>query len=316
MKSFLISIDTEGDNLWAWKRGDEITTKNAAYLERFQNVCISYGFKPTYLTNYEMAMSQEFVDFAKRHIASGEAEIGMHLHAWNTPPSHTLGSQNANPGAPYLIEYPDEVMDQKISTMTTLLENAFESRIETHRAGRWATDKRYFELLHKHGYLFDCSVTPHVNWKSHPGESLGSSGSDYTNEIERPHVLIEDSKASLYEIPCTVRLSHRFFKPNSKSPRGFAGSLYHQLKGELLWLRPDGHNLDKMLYLVDSVADDPKTDYIMFMLHSSELMPGGSPTFRTNESIEHLYQDIEKVFRASSKTFSGKTIGEYGRLLR
>ena len=69
MKSFLISIDTEGDNLWAWKKGDIITTNNACFLERFQSLCNEFGFKPTYLTNYEMAKSQEFVKFAKKHIA-------------------------------------------------------------------------------------------------------------------------------------------------------------------------------------------------------------------------------------------------------
>lgn len=312
MKSFLISIDTEGDNLWAWKKGDEITTANAGYLERFQNVCNEYGFKPTYLTNYEMAMSDEFVKFAKRHADRGEAEIGMHLHAWNTPPEYNLGNPGPEAGAPYLIEYPYEIMDQKITTMTSLLENSFDMKIDTHRAGRWATDEKYFKLLRSHGYSFDCSVTPHVNWKNHHGESLGSGGSDYTNEPERPHELIE----GLYEIPCTVKVVHRFFRPYNCSLKGYAGAFYHQLKGELLWLRPDGHNLGKMLYLVDLVSKDSDSDYIMFMLHSSELMPSGSPTFRTDESIEHLYSDIARVFSAASRSFEGKTIGEYGRSIK
>jgi hypothetical protein len=35
--SFLITIDTEGDNLWAGPR--EITTDNVAWLPRFQTLC-------------------------------------------------------------------------------------------------------------------------------------------------------------------------------------------------------------------------------------------------------------------------------------
>ncbi len=315
MKGFLISIDTEGDNLWEWKKGDAITTRNALYLERFQILCNEYGFKPTYLTNYEMARSEDFLRFAKRYSDSGEAEIGMHLHAWNTPPEHELKTSNPNPGAPYLIEYPDEVMDLKISTMTTLLEDVFGGRIETHRAGRWATNQKYFELLHGHGYRFDCSVTPHMNWKGHPGESLGSCGSDYSAESENAHVLIE-GKEPLVEIPCTVKIAHRFFNPWKKTIRGYAGALYRMVSGDCLWLRPDGTNLDKMLWLIDSVARDSSSDYIMFMLHSSEFMPGGSPTFRTEESIEYLYKDIERVFSAASKNFEGRTIGEYGRSIR
>ena len=37
------------------------------------------------------------------------------------------------------------------------------------------------------------------------------------------------------------------------------------------------------------------------MLHSSELMPGGSPTFRREEQIETLYADLEKVFKEAQK---------------
>ena len=42
------------------------------------------------------------------------------------------------------------------------------------------------------------------------------------------------------------------------------------------------------------VSED--SDYAMFMLHSSEMMPGGSPSFPDGKSIEALYQCIEKLF--------------------
>jgi hypothetical protein len=50
--AFLITVDTEGDNLWARPR--ELTTHNAAWLPRFQALCERYGLKPTYLTAWEM----------------------------------------------------------------------------------------------------------------------------------------------------------------------------------------------------------------------------------------------------------------------
>ena len=52
-------------------------------------------------------------------------------------------------------------------------------------------------------------------------------------------------------------------------------------------------------------------DYIMFMLHSSELMPGGRPTFPTKESIEKLYDLIRNVFQEASLYYKGKTLKEY-----
>ena len=92
MKKFLISIDTEGDNLWSWKSGQEIKTENSRYLDRFQNLCNEYGFKPTYLTNYEMIENSSFAAWLKKKSLANECEVGMHLHAWSTPPDVKLYS--------------------------------------------------------------------------------------------------------------------------------------------------------------------------------------------------------------------------------
>jgi hypothetical protein len=67
-----------------------------------------------------------------------------------------------------------------------------------------------------------------------------------------------------------------------------------------------------MLGLVRQVTNTGST-YVEFMLHSSELMPGGSHTFSTSESIEALYADVEKVFKAAASSFSGMTLTEYAR---
>ena len=81
---FLITIDTEGDNLWSRPRTQ--TTHNSSYLPRFQKLCEAFGLKPTYLTCFEMAECKTFQTFGKKVLNSKTAEIGMHLHAWNSPP--------------------------------------------------------------------------------------------------------------------------------------------------------------------------------------------------------------------------------------
>lgn len=133
--AFIITIDTEGDNLW--QNHDRITTENARYLPRFQQLCEKYGFKPVYLTNYEMASDPVYVEFAQDVIARGCGEVGMHLHAWNSPPEIPL-TDNDWANKPYLIEYPAEVIQQKVDYMTHLLEDTFQTKMVSHRAGRWA----------------------------------------------------------------------------------------------------------------------------------------------------------------------------------
>jgi hypothetical protein len=46
-------------------------------------------------------------------------------------------------------------------------------------------------------------------------------------------------------------------------------------------------------------------------LHSSELMPGGSPRFPTGDSIESLYEDLELVFAEAAEHFRGATLSEF-----
>jgi hypothetical protein len=49
---------------------------------------------------------------------------------------------------------------------------------------------------------------------------------------------------------------------------------------------------------------------VQFMLHSSELMPGGSPTFRSANSIERLYENLEILFAELSVWCRGMTLSE------
>ena len=53
MRNFIITVDTEGDNLWRWKKGEPITTNNVHFIPRFQELCEEFGFKPVYLTKYK-----------------------------------------------------------------------------------------------------------------------------------------------------------------------------------------------------------------------------------------------------------------------
>ena len=78
-----------------------------------------------------------------------------------------------------------------------------------------------------------------------------------------------------------------------------------------LWLRPTHRNHKTLLHIL-AVARQEQRPYIEFMLHSSELMPGGSPTFPSDESIEALYDDLEALFTAAAGDgFEGCTLCDY-----
>ncbi len=307
MKKFIITIDTEGDDLWSWKQGKAITTENVKYLPRFQDLCNTYGFKPVWLTNYEMLQDPRYVEFISKVEQDNQGELGMHLHAWSTPPNYEINA--VQEGAPYLIEYPENVIEEKIAVMTESIKKIGVTPL-SHRAGRWAMNDMYFQLLIKYGYKIDCSVTPHIDWSSSLGATFNAKGSNYSSYPEEPYWIIGNNGDNLLEVPLSIRKTHKLILNDNITIRGMGGGIYRAIKGSALWLRPNGYNFKSMIRLADIIRQS-QSDYIMFMLHSSELMPNGSPTFRTVESIENLYETLTKLFDYCSRYFCGSTLKEY-----
>jgi peptidoglycan/xylan/chitin deacetylase (PgdA/CDA1 family) len=312
-KYFIITVDVEGDNLWKpviTSTGmREITVRNAEYIERFQLLCERYHFVPTYLVDYEMAEAQTFVEMAKQWLQEGKCEIGMHMHAWNTPPIFDLeykrGSHN-----PYAGEYPHEIMWKKLKFMTNLIQKQFGVHPVSHRGGRWYIDPWYVYALQKLGYKADCSVTPGISWKQHIGYRC--FGNDYTKYPRRAYYmegkkLYKAKGKGILEIPPTIM----GYSLNDKIRAMLKNPLaYKEVMSQKMWLRPNGKNLGDMLNIV-AYAKKSKCDYLEFMIHSSELMPGGSPTFVNAHSIEKMYEHIENLFGNIEKTYKGITLGEY-----
>jgi len=310
---FVITIDTEGDDLWARPR--EITTRNAEYLPRFQALCERFRFKPVYLTNYEMAMSDAFVEFARDVLARCAGEVGMHLHAWNSPPLVPLTSDDFH-YQPYLIEYPDAVMKEKIKVVTRLLEDRFDQAMLSHRAGRLGFDGRYAAMLLDEGYHVDCSVSPGLDWSGTPGDPRGNGGTDYTHFRHDPYFLSPTdisapASAGLLEVPMTIRSSGLF----RRAPWVYRIPLLRQTANRLVspavnHLCPAENGLGGLLRAARAARADGAA-HTEFTLHSSEFMPGGSPTFRNRSDIERLYENLEILFEELSTWCSGMTLKEF-----
>ena len=49
----------------------------------------------------------------------------------------------------------------------------------------------------------------------------------------------------------------------------------------------------------------------MLTLHSSELMPGGSPIFKKEKDIENLYSHLDELFAVAKVFFKAGTLSDY-----
>ncbi|EQA5332171.1 TPA: deacetylase [Proteus mirabilis] len=311
--AFIITLDTEGDNLW--ENEHNITTQNTHFLPRFQQLCERFQFKPVWLTNYEMAIDEAYIEFAQDVIARNTGEIGMHLHAWNSPPIVALTDNDLH-YQPYLIEYPKSQMRDKIAFMTDLLENKLQTKMLSHRAGRWAFNETYAQLLIEFGYQVDCSVTPKVDWRFTKGDPAQSGGTDYSNFPSHAYFMdVNDiSKAgnsTLLEVPMSIQYKHSPFM--NKIKEGYDKLRGKQRSPSVNWLRPKGGNGQQMIEVAQKSLAQGHS-HIEFMLHSSEFMPGGSPTFRTEQDIDGLYHDLETLFNFLQDKVQGMTLAEYYKI--
>ena len=315
--SFLITVDTECDD--AWSRTDHIATRNAGFLPRFQTLCESYSLKPTYLATFEMATSPAFQDFGRDLLKREAGEIGMHLHPWNSLPLVPLTSDD-DFYHPYLTEYPESVMRDKISFLTDLLEDTFGRKMTSHRGGRWGFNNVYARMLVERGYLADCSVTPLVSWAAHPGNPSQGGGPDYTRFPALPYFLdLEDisrpGNSCLLEIPVTsMELGPRLLRPLRLrlGERSLLRRALNRLSPPQCWLAPTRNNGGLLVRVVEK-SFAMKRPCVQLALHSSNLMPGGSPAFQKERDVEKLYESWHRLFSVVSTKFRGATVAEFRR---
>jgi len=108
----------------------------------------------------------------------------------------------------------------------------------------------------------------------------------------------------------TVHTSELFRKADWAYRTPLLSKVANRASPRLRWLCPapllESANLDAMLQVYRAeLAEEPA--HLEFMMHSSELMPGGSPGFRTASDIERLYEYLEVLFEEASRSCTGVT---------
>lgn len=296
MIPIFMTVDTEGDNLWSWQKGQCITTNNANYIAPFQELCEKYGIVPVYLTNYEMAMSDDFVNYIKDKAKNGLCEVGMHLHAWNSPPEVTIEGEYT--GNPYITEYTKKDIFEKHKYLKNLIIEKFDIVPVSYRSGRWATNDDLFDVLEELEFHIDCSVTPGINHKA-PGISV-SHANNYRGAPFTPYKL----RDHLWEIPMTTDIKRSFHGASLKR------RMVNLLRGEQRWLRPALQSVGEMERLIQDSLNKGSS-YLMFMIHSSELMAGGSPYCSSEEDVRNYLQKLEAIFGKVQGLGKGYSLREY-----
>ena len=318
---FIITVDTEADN--EWKRSANSQVENIKFLPRFQALCERYNFKPTYLLTYDVVQDSEAVAILKPWQDKGQAEIGAHLHPWINPPmTKERDWEVKHHRFPH--ELNDYELKSKLENLTNTIRDKFHIMPKSFRAGRWGFDKRVAKELLRLNYLVDCSITPKVDWSSTVGDPKGSGGPNFRDYQVAPYFLdIDDvsqkGKSSLLEVPMTILFSSTFKKENFvlgntflKLPDSFFKKVINRLFFRQKWLRVFPNSKTKDWQKLYTSAKQNGLPVMEFMIHSSELMPGGSPYAKDQQAVEFTYQQIEDMFKFFKKQkMQGMTLSEF-----
>ena len=297
---YAVTVDTEEE--WDWADGfptGEPSVENIHRLPAFQQVCDQYNAAVTYYCNYAVVADPTSRAIIQELAQKPNVEIGLHIHPWNTPPMR--GSQQVTPRESFLHNLPWRLCKAKIDATLEAFDDAG-LRPTSFRGGRYSTSPRIQDYLRDHGILVDASVLPYTTWSDD-----GAPDFRHRNLTPIRHEPRSPDDAALWELPLTFGYSRRPFALWERMIRGIENSPLRHLRliglmDQLAILRkewlnlenPMGHDIPGFLQTLARI----RPPFICFTLHSSSLMPGGSPYTRSIADADRILESTALALRA------------------
>ncbi len=271
----IISLDVEEEGLFRGSYARHVAgVRNVAWLRGLAPL-LERGVKPTLFCAHSVFTDKSawpvLEDLRDHH----GAEIGAHLHFWNTPP--------LPPGPDTLDAVPACELDQGL--LAAKLESLFKAGrdfqgadIRAFRMGRWDMHKKHWPLLLEAGVEADSSVRPLFASKT------PRKGADHFNATHAPY-RVEHAGKSLLEVPLTVVPLSRLAANLHKDPQTPAGlqARFYMRYWNTLSLLPVYYPLPFLKLAARLALAD--SDVLMMTWHSSEMMPGGAPHLPDDKAI-------------------------------
>ncbi len=240
--------------------------------------------------------------------------MGHHLHIWSTPPFENCNIYGVDEKWIYGIqsEIPDDIFHDKMKSLHVAIEKYFSVTPTSHRAGRWAIDKRTLLWLEKNNYLVDTSIRPYISLTGTKGvnsyiktDTYYAPNTPYFPEVENITRKAEKkgNAINILEVPVTGvrgdifrniklrginRLRYIF---NKLGYRGIKNSSFRPTYSEPF-------NVFQRMTHNFINSDIP---VINLMFHSSELALGMSPYSLTKKSLELVKKKITFVLKTAKE---------------
>ncbi|MEW6265469.1 MAG: hypothetical protein AB1641_20525 [Thermodesulfobacteriota bacterium] len=285
-----VTIDVEEEGLFCGRYDSgPAAAENIRRLKLLEPIFQEWCIRPTLLVSYQAARRPADLDFLGALKEKWRAEIGGHLHPWNTPPLAELPDPEPVPSE----KMPRELLSAKIDTLFAALK-PLTGPPASFRMGRFNFGPKLLGLLEEKGLLVDSSVAPMREYPGGPAH-LSAPTDPYFPDAARP---LCPGGSRVLEVPVTILpLTPRLGLWLDKLGRGgipprrlltglgmYLGSLSAQ---------PMGSAFEVMRAAVRRHRRRGGR-VVTFYFHSSELVPGASPQVPTRGHVERFVQKIDR----------------------
>jgi len=305
--ALLVAIDTEGDNQWDAKARRHQTFENIYALERLHDFFARHGVRPTYVVTHPVAVDARSAEVLRRVQRRGDAEIGAHHHAWETPPFHPDDVDRH----PYALALPLSQFDAQLDSLTSAITAAVGQRPVSYRSGRFGFSAAHVSSLERAGYLVDSSVAP-LFYEAH------KHGPDFVGAPLTPYFLAYDDAtkagtSDVLELPISAALDRRVPKAverwYGRAPFPYMTRRVLRLAriAKVRWLRPSYSSAEDMIALSRQIVRRG-APILNLLFHSSEVIVGGSPYNRTQGELGAFYERLSRALTYATKDLGAEPL--------
>jgi hypothetical protein len=282
----VISIDVEEEGLFSglYSRTPPGVT-NVAELERLAFIPRDFGLPLTLLATYQVARDPAACRVLARWRDQYGAEIGAHLHHWNTPPF--AGLSDPEPVASEKL--PRALLRDKFASLLSQIGAGLAVTPSSFRMGRFDAGSQVFSLLPEFGLEVDSSVAPLTRKNPDPGFFLAPADPFFLGGIgPKGKPLLEVPITLVPVVAGTPELIDRLAAISPTwGPRLRNLFRYGGVTGVQPAMYPLA-SLQLAAYLHRRRGGRVLTMYF----HSSELKPGASPLFPTEAAVNRFVDKI------------------------
>jgi hypothetical protein len=312
--ALLVGIDTEGDNQWEARARANQTFENIYALPRLHDFFERHGIRPTYLVTHPVVRDARSRDILCAVLARGNAEIGAHHHAWETPPC-TVEDLARHP---YALALPLTQFDAQLDALTCAIADAVGQRPVSYRSGRFGFAAAHVSSLERRGYLVESSVAP-LFYEAH------KQGPDFVEAPLTPYFVSYDNAtrpgtSGLLELPISSALNRRVpavvERLYARAPWPYQTKRMLRLLrlAEVHWLRPSYSSAENMMRLGRRIAEQ-RVPVLNLLFHSSEAIVGASPYNRSKTELDAFFDRLGIFLRYATETLGATplTFAEFRR---